>query len=64
MESNRSVNSREEIFSICQSLQKMIPPIDLKSAKADETLRYWLPDLSWDIIDKHKKEFIAQQSRR
>jgi hypothetical protein len=56
----KTEESREQVFSICDKLTKLIPPIDLKSKKADETLRFWLPEISWDDIEMFKREFLAQ----
>ena len=60
MNSLKTEESREQVFSICDKLTKLIPPIDLKSKKADETLRFWLPEISWDYIEMYKREFLDQ----
>lgn len=49
---------REQVFSLCRKLTSMIPPINLKSKKADDTLRFWLPEISWNVIELYKKEYI------
>jgi len=53
-------NSKEQVYKLCQKLASLRPPIDLRSDKADETLRFWLPEISWEEIEKFKKEFIAE----
>lgn len=51
---------KEQVFSICHKLTTLRPPIDLRSKKADETLRFWLPEISWDFIELCKKEYLAK----
>jgi len=60
MNNTRTEELRDQVFSICQKLTSLRPPIDLKSKKADETLRYWLPEISWNEIELFKKEYISQ----
>ncbi len=49
---------KEQVFSICRKLQKMTPMVNLNSPKTDETIRYWLPEISPKLIMLYKKEFI------
>ncbi len=59
MDKAQNEEIKEQVFRLCHKLTKMIPPIDLKSAKADETLRFWLPEISWEDINLYKKEFMT-----
>jgi|GEM_PF-5352925 hypothetical protein len=52
--------SKEQVYRLCQRLSSLRPPIDLRSDKADETLRFWLPEIPWEVIEKFKKEYIAE----
>ena len=47
-----------QVFSICRKLSKLVPPIRLDSNKADETIRYWLPEIPLSLINKYKQEFM------
>ena len=57
-------SAKEQVFSICRKLQKLIPPIRLNSLKADETIRYWLPEIPSSLITRYKEEFIEQTRRQ
>lgn len=48
-----------QVYRLCRKLKRMRPPIDLNTEKADETLRFWLPEISWGDIEQYKMEFIS-----
>lgn len=54
--------AKEQVFSICAKLTKMVPAIPLQSSKADETIRYWLPEVPLGLISLYKKEYIEKNN--
>ena len=60
MSTERTEELREQVFRLCEKLIKMRPSIQLNTQKADETLRFWLPEMTWGDIERYKQEFLKK----
>jgi hypothetical protein len=61
MKDDQTEELREQVFNICRKLSNLIPPVNLHSEKADETLRFWLPDMSEKDRERFKQEYLASR---
>jgi hypothetical protein len=58
MQAANEENLQAEVFTICKKLEKMVPPVNLKSVKADEIISYWLPEVNPETIKKLKFAYL------
>ena len=63
MQSHIDNDLREEVYGICRKLEKMIPPVDLNSLKADEIISYWLPEIHTEVIKRLKRSYLSENKR-
>ncbi len=49
---------KDQVFRLCRKLSMMNHPINLSSEKADETLCFWLPEISLEDLRLYKGSII------